>query len=93
MKIGAISRRGLRRDFWDLYVLMTKGRLALSTIVGAYEKRYGRASSDRYHVARALTFFEDAERDDPRLLGMSATRWQRIKGFFAEQAPRLIKVG
>ncbi len=90
MKVSAISRRGLRRDFWDLHVLMTKGRMGLATIIKAYAKRYGRTASDRYHVVRALTFFDDAEKDDPRLIGLSAAEWTRIKKYFASRTGGLL---
>ena len=90
MKLAAIARRGLRRDFWDLHVLLTDGRLALPALVKAYAKRYRRSASDSYHVARALTFFEDAERDDPRVLGLSEKRWAEMKRFFEERASALM---
>lgn len=90
MKIAAIARRGLRRDFWDLFVLMKKARLDLVQIMAAYHRRYGTAASDTYHLARALAFFDDAERDDPRLIGLSAARWRAIKLFFAEESTRLL---
>lgn len=90
MKVAAIARRGLRRDFWDLYVLLEKGALPLNRVLDAYHRRYGTAASDTYHLARALAFFEDAERDDPRLLGLSETEWARIKAFFREQSVQLL---
>jgi hypothetical protein len=90
MKLGAISRRGLRRDFWDLYELLTTGKQSLSSVLAAYGKRYQRAASDAYHVARALTFFDDAERDDPRLLGLTPRKWGEIKQFFREQSTALV---
>jgi hypothetical protein len=91
MKVAAISRRGLRRDFWDLHVLLTDGGLTLAAVLSAYGKRYGTSAADRYHLVRSLAFFDDAERDDPRLTGLSRRRWEQIKVFFSEQATRLLK--
>lgn len=91
MKVAAIARRGLRRDFWDLYVLLGKGRLGLPRVLDDYHRRYGTSASDTYHLARALAFFEDAERDDPRLVGLSAREWTKIKRFFAEESTRLLE--
>ena len=90
MKLSAIARRGLRRDFWDLHVLLTEGRLELPALVKAYARRYRKSASDSYHVARALTFFDDAERDDPRVAGLSEKRWDEMKRFFEERVPRLV---
>lgn len=58
--------------------------------MNAYARRYGRAASDTYHLVRALTYFEDAERDDPRLLGLAARRWSAIKQYFITAAARVL---
>lgn len=91
MKLAAVARRGLRRDFWDLYVILTQGRIPLAELLDAYARRYKRAASDRYHVARALTFFDDAERDDPRVVGLTDREWKKIKAWFQDQASRLAR--
>jgi hypothetical protein len=90
MKVAAIARRGIRRDFWDLYVLLKKGRRSLNAVLNEYHRRYGTSGSDTYHLARALAFFDDAERDDPRLVGLSQSEWIRIKAFFTEKSARLL---
>lgn len=87
MKLGAISKRGLRRDFWDLYTIATEGRIPLQAMLEAYRKRFKSEAADLYHVVRSLTYFEDAEASDPRVIGLSPRDWQRIKAWFAEQAP------
>ncbi len=92
MKIGAISRRGLRRDFWDLHVVLTEGRMSLTAALASYAKRYSSSAADRYHLTRALAFFEDAERDDPRLIGLSARKWNAIKRYFIDGAQRLLGI-
>ncbi|MBX7116257.1 MAG: nucleotidyl transferase AbiEii/AbiGii toxin family protein [Myxococcaceae bacterium] len=90
MKLSAIARRGLRRDFWDLFELLTQGKQSLPSVLKAYRDRYNKAASDTYHVARALTFFDDAERDDPRLIGLSRRKWKEVKDFFRDQSTPLI---
>lgn len=89
MKLAAISRRGLRRDFWDLEEMVRSG-LTLVDAGAAYRARFGRAEADLYHVARALTFFDDAERDAIMPEGMSARRWTEIKRFFESRAAELV---
>ncbi len=90
MKLAAVARRGLRRDFWDLYVVLTMGRFTLPALLRAYRKRYRRSAADTYHVARALTYFDDAERDDPRVVGLSKREWEVIKQSFRDEAARLV---
>lgn len=88
MKLSAIARRGLRRDFWDLRVLLEE--LSLPDAAAAYVARFGVHESDLYHVARALTFFDDAEKDPALPRGMTLQDWREIRAFFTRSAPELL---
>jgi hypothetical protein len=90
MKLAAIARRGIRRDFWDLHVIVQNG-LSLERACEAYVRRFGVAEADLYHVLRSLTYFEDAERDPILPRGMHAADWLAIKNFFQEQAPTVLR--
>ena len=89
MKLAAIARRGIRRDFWDLYVLC-QGTLTLAEALDAYLARFGKVASDGYHVVRALTYFDDAEREPVSPAGMTDRLWEKIKESFRRAAPRLV---
>lgn len=89
MKLSAISRRGIKRDFWDLYAINRAG-VDLRTAAQIYLWRFGRTESDLYHVQRALTWFEDAEADPISPAGLTPSRWRQIKKHFAKQAPTLL---
>lgn len=86
MKLGALSKRGLKRDFWDLYIIVTKGGVPLPELLRAYAERYGASAADLYHVLRSLTYFEDAERADAHLAGLTREMWNEIRAWFEEQA-------
>lgn len=90
MKLGALSRRGLRRDFWDLAEIVRRGAVTFVEACRAYRERYGVAEADLYHVLRALTWFEDAERDPAFPSGLSEAAWRDIKAFFVREAPGLM---
>jgi hypothetical protein len=90
MKLGALSRRGLRRDFWDLAEIVRRGGVSLGEACQAYRDRYGVAEADLYHVLRALTWFEDAERDPVYPAGLTEAGWREIKAFFVREAPKLL---
>lgn len=90
MKLAALSRRGLRRAFWDLAEIVRRGGVPLVQACRAYRERYGVAEADLYHVLRALTWFEDAERDPAYPAGMTEPFWREIKAFFASEAPKLV---
>jgi hypothetical protein len=89
MKLSAISRRGLRRDFWDLYEVLRTG-LTLRDCGAAYVQRFGVREADLYHVLRALTYFDDAEKDPVYPPGLDSARWVDIKALFLAEAPKLV---
>lgn len=89
MKLSAIARRGLRRDFWDLYAL-TQSSLSFADTAAAYLARFGKAEADLYHVMRALTYFDDAEREPVLPRGMTPELWDQIKAYFRREAPALL---
>ncbi len=89
MKLAAIARRGLRRDFWDLHEMLESG-LSLLAAGEAFRARFGKAESDLYHVARSLTFFDDAERDPVFPEGMTAPAWSRIRVGLEARAHELL---
>jgi len=61
-KVHAILDRGARRDFFDLYVILQTKRLGLSHCLAALRSVYRRHVDDTL-VLRALTYFDDAERE------------------------------
>lgn len=92
MKLAAIARRGIKRDFWDLYELAAAG-ISLAEAGRAYTHRFGRTEADLYHVQRALTWFDDAEADPDKVRGLTPALWKRIRAFFEEESPRLLDPG
>lgn len=59
MKLVAISQRGKRRDFVDMYYLMQK--LGLENILTLTEKKF--PEFDIYSGLRGLLYFSDADQD------------------------------
>ncbi len=84
MKLSAASRRGIRRDFWDLHEMFTRRKPSMDQALGAYLRRYSKKEADLYHVLRALTYFDDAEADALLPLGLTLERWEKIKSWFVE---------
>jgi hypothetical protein len=90
MKLAAIARRGLRRDFWDLHAILDANRDDLASLGAAYVHRFGARESDLYHVLKSLTYFVDAESDPALPAGLTERRWSEIKAFFLRTAPELV---
>lgn len=74
MKLGAVSGRGAKKDFWDLAELLD--HFSLADMLGFFTAKY--ASSDPGYVVRSLTYFDDAEpQADPMTL--NAVTWPLVK--------------
>lgn len=81
MKLAAIARRGIRRDFWDLYEIAVQTSVTLPVAIQAYLAKFGAAESDVYHVVKALSYFGDAEREPPPA-GLTPAKWAAIVDYF-----------
>ncbi len=88
MKLAAIAKRGVRRDYWDLYEILTRTRLTLHTTCDDYLRKFGVAEADLYHVLRALSWFDDAEADPTPPRGLTHRRWGEIRTWFERGAAR-----
>lgn len=81
MKLAAIARRGIRRDFWDLYEIVVQTSVTLPVAFRAYRAKFGAAESDIYHVAKSLAYFGDAEAEPPPA-GLTPAKWTTIVEYF-----------
>jgi hypothetical protein len=83
MKIDAISSRGTKRDFVDLFFILKTLRLNLKTFFGDFERKYGPDGFNRHHVLKSLVYFEDADKEpEPEML--VDVSWPETKRFFVE---------
>lgn len=88
MKLAAISSRGSRKDFVDLYTIL-RGGLSLERCFEWLPQKYGESRINSYHVLKSLTWFEDAEREPmPRLL--EPLDWGECKAFFTREAHAIV---
>jgi len=87
-KLHAILDRGLRRDFFDLYVLLEQERLGVAALLGAIRKVY-QGEIDDGLLLRALTYFDDADRE-AALPGEGARDWRVVRDYFLAQVGALL---
>ncbi len=74
MKLNAISGRGSKKDFIDVFFLLKK--FSLVDMIGFYNRKYKDGSE--FLVLKSLTFFGDADAEDtPKML--IPTDWQEVK--------------
>lgn len=88
MKLDALSSRGSRRDFVDLYFLLQG--IELSQLLEWFNTKYAAAAPNRPHLGKALTYFADAELEPmPNML--LPAEWSRIRAFFETEVPKVFK--
>lgn len=89
MKIDAITTRGAKRDFIDLYFICKSG-VSLDNILSFYDNRYGKLASNRIHIEKSLIYFVDAETEEmPRML--KKVKWDEVKKYFEIEIKKMNK--
>jgi hypothetical protein len=87
-KLHAILDRGTRRDFFDLYVTLHLHAIGLAECLAALRQVY-RQDVDDALLLRALTYFDDAERE-AALPGEGKDDWSTVKEFFWSRVGQLL---
>lgn len=88
MKIVAISQRGKKRDFVDLYWLCLHTEPLRESIKRTL-KQYT-VQQNPTHLLKSLVFFDDAENDPMPELFFKAD-WRTIKSYFRKEVPKVAK--
>ena len=89
MKIIAISQRGKKRDFVDLY-WYTKNKESVFDVIQHAIHQYPGQEENLNHILKSLLYFEDAE-EDPMPNLFFETNWKEIKEYFLQEIPRITK--
>ena len=89
MKVIAISQRGKKRDFFDLY-WCCKNIESLEEIISRLKTQYPGVAHNFHHILKSLTYFTDARKDPlPKIL--FRTSWPEVKKFFQKKVPLIAK--
>ena len=84
MKIAAITGRGSKKDFVDLFFLLKE--YSLQQILDFYVKKYFDASP--YLALKSLTFYDDAEQDAD-LEMIIKTSWDEVKSKIKDEVKKI----
>ena len=86
MKLGAVSGRGAKKDFWDIATLLDL--YTMDEMLDFYKKKY--TSDDIGFIVRSLVYFEDAElQSDP--VSLKNIAWTDVKGKIAAAVKKYVK--
>lgn len=76
MKISAVSSRGSKKDFIDLYKILQM--TDLKAVLASFEKKFVEVKYQKAHLLKSLVYFFDAE-DDPDPDYIDNIRWNEVK--------------
>ena len=76
MKLSAISGRGSKKDFIDLYFLLEQ--FNFSDLFKKYKIKFGKDSINTYHLLKSLVYFEHAEHQ-PLPVMYKPISWTEVK--------------
>lgn len=89
MKIIAISQRGAKRDFIDLYFILQN--IPFWKIAQNMIERYGANRINPVLIGKSLVYFRDAENDpEPQYCGKAMPKWEVIKRFFIKNVQQMV---
>jgi len=84
MKLSAITNRGCKKDFFDLYFLLKQ--YSLTNLLRLYQQKF--ESHDTFFVIRSLSYFDDAEMEPDPIL-TTRISWETVKAELIRQVAGL----
>ncbi|PIP55967.1 MAG: hypothetical protein COX06_00345 [Candidatus Zambryskibacteria bacterium CG22_combo_CG10-13_8_21_14_all_42_17] len=76
MKVQAISGRGSKKDFVDLFVLLKK--YSIQELFDFFHKKYEKFNYNQLHILKSLSYFYDAD-TDPEPVYIHPISWIEVK--------------
>ena len=88
MKLVAITDRGTKKDYIDLYFLAQK--FSFEEMFDFYEEKYNLIDSNRIIILKSMGYFLDADESEMPVM-IEKTNWEEVKAFFISEVRRLSK--
>lgn len=76
MKLDAVSSRGSKKDFIDIFELLKKYTLA--ELIDFFEKKFAGIRYNMLHILKSLIYFDDADGEPPPVM-LHDAGWDDIK--------------
>ena len=85
MKLDAVTKRGSKKDFYDIYFLLQE--MTLQELLQLHFEKF--QHSTQFHVIKSLNYFEDADpHDDPLVFDKNIT-WQLVKATLVNEVKNI----
>lgn len=89
MKVIALSQRGTKRDFVDLYFILKD--IPFHKVAEHTVRRFGRERVNPVHIGKSQVFFSDAESNpEPEYIKGKEVSWIRVKDFFRDHVKQFV---
>jgi predicted nucleotidyltransferase component of viral defense system len=87
MKVNAVLKRAVKKDFWDIAELLQ--HYSLQSMIDFYEQKF---PDQRLMITipQALTYFEDAE-NSPEPSSLKGQTWQSVKSIINKKVEEYLR--
>ena len=88
MKLIAISQRGTKKDFFDLYYICNNFNITIIDVLNMLNKKYDENKINYAHIIQSLAYFEDAEDENLPKVFIDYD-WQKIKEYYIKEQKKI----
>jgi len=88
MKLVAITDRGTKKDYIDLYFLAQK--YSFEEMFLFYEEKYHLLNQNQITILKSLTYFFDADESEMPVM-INKIKWEDVKDYFIKETKNLSK--
>lgn len=89
MKLTAISSRGTKKDFIDLYFILKQMRF--SKLLYNFDQKYMEVDYSLMHLFKSLMYFKNADANPDVDYLNTPEKWETIKTYFLKEIPKYLK--
>jgi len=89
MKLVAITDRGTKKDYVDLYFLANKC-FSIEEMFNFYDMKYHNFEINKMTLLKSLQYFEDADESEMPVM-VEKLDWDKVKEFFEKETVKLAK--
>lgn len=76
MKINAVTQRGEKKDYYDLYEILKE--YSLKDLLNAYDKKFQAYNYQKLSLLKSLIYFDDADKTPEPIL-LKKVSWEDVK--------------
>ena len=88
MKLIAISQRGTKKDFFELYYICNNFDITIENTLDMLSKKYDENKINYLHIIQSLSYFEDAEDENlPKVF--IDYNWKKIKDYYIKEQAKI----